>query len=405
MKRHRIWIDRALIVACLVSLVLIAWRGEWQTMALALMAAVYLIARVSVSLIAARRKPERPPPPKPVESAPLVRRVTPAADDQAALVEHLLDQRRYALLLRDQIVGNLSDSQRQRALQALDDSMALVPEGDVLLHNWRAESGEYEDGEPSGERVVRVEALYIDRHPVTNAEYAEFVAAGGYEQMSLWDPEIWPGVLDFVDQSGEPGPRHWQNGSYPRGLADHPVVGVSWYEAAAFARWVGKRLPTDPEWVKAGGWPVSVRGTKPLQRKYPWGDTMNRRFANLWGSGRNGTASVGDYPEGVSVGGVYQLIGNVWEWTHSNFGAWDVAARRLELTGPMKSIRGGAFDTYFDNQATCQFQSGDSSLSRKANIGFRCALGACDVAGLDNQDEELEPSEAVVEDELAEAAA
>ena len=93
----------------------------------------------------------------------------------------------------------------------------------------------------------------------------------------------------------------------------------------------------------------------------------------------NGTCGVHDFSDGVSVGGVYQLIGNVWEWTHSNFGAWDLAARRLEVTGPMKSIRGGAFDTYFDNQATCQFQSGDSSLARKHNIGFRCALGFCDV--------------------------
>jgi iron(II)-dependent oxidoreductase len=86
------------------------------------------------------------------------------------------------------------------------------------------------------------------------------------------------------------------------------------------------------------------------------------------------------FEEGVSVGGVYQLIGNVWEWTHSNFGAWDEAARRLEIQGAMKSLRGGAFDTYFDSQATCQFQSGDSSIARKHNIGFRCCLGLCDLA-------------------------
>lgn len=404
MSRIRYWIDVTLIPASFAALVLVAWHGERLTMMLALMAVVYLAARVAMWLLTPRRKVEAATQPANAEeSAPLVRRVVPAADDQSALVEHLLDQKRYALLLRDQIVGNLSESQRLRANDALNEAMALVPEGDVVLRNWRAESGEYEVGEPAGERVVRVEAVYIDRYPVTNAEFAEFVADGGYEQMSLWDPEIWPGVLDFVDQTGQPGPRNWRDGSYPRGLADHPVVGVSWYEAAAFARWVGKRLPTDPEWVKAGGWPVSVRGAKPLQRKYPWGDTMNRSYANLWGSGHEGTARVSDFSGGVSVGGVYQLIGNVWEWTHSNFGAWDVAARRLELTGPMKSIRGGAFDTYFDNQATCQFQSGDSSLARKHNIGFRCALGACDVAGLDDVIEELEPS--ACEAELEEAAA
>ena len=131
---------------------------------------------------------------------------------------------------------------------------------------------------------------------------------------------------------------------------------------------------------------------------------MNRRFANLWGSGPEGTAAVSAFAEGMSVGGVYHLIGNVWEWTHSNFGAWDVAARKLEVTGPMKSIRGGAFDTYFDNQATCQFQSGDSSLARKRNIGFRCALGVCDVSLLDNGDGQMFEDEQPVED-LAEAAA
>jgi iron(II)-dependent oxidoreductase len=79
------------------------------------------------------------------------------------------------------------------------------------------------------------------------------------------------------------------------------------------------------------------------------------------------------------VGGVQQLIGNVWEWTSSTFGNWEPAGRKIETTMPLKSVRGGAFDTYFDMQAQCQFQSGESPLARKHNIGFRCALGFCDV--------------------------
>ena len=92
-----------------------------------------------------------------------------------------------------------------------------------------------------------------------------------------------------------------------------------------------------------------------------------------------GTISVYELPDGVSVGGIYHLIGNVWEWTSSNFGVWDASRCKLDTSTPMKSIRGGAFDTYFDTQATCQFQSGEHPIHRKHNIGFRCALAMCDV--------------------------
>jgi len=115
------------------------------------------------------------------------------------------------------------------------------------------------------------------------------------------------------------------------------------------------------------------------QRKYPWGNSMDRRRANLWGSGPGRIAPVTEFAEGVSVGGVYQLIGNVWEWTSGSFRGVDHPSGDLTLPVPMKSIRGGAFDTYFDNQATCQFQSGENPLGRKHNIGFRCAVGVCDL--------------------------
>ena len=114
-----------------------------------------------------------------------------------------------------------------------------------------------------------------------------------------------------------------------------------------------------------------------MQRKYPWGNTMERQRANLWGSGPGNTTPIGEFSSGVSVGGVYQMIGNVWEWTADDF-QWVAAGRPIEPL--LKSIRGGAFDTYFDNQATSQFASGENPLGRKHNIGFRCALGICDLA-------------------------
>src|SRR5205823_4544537 len=157
-----------------------------------------------------------------------------------------------------------------------------------------------------------------------------------------WDESIWPAVLGFVDQTGHPGPRYWRGGLSPVGLDDHPVVGVSWYEACAFARWAGKRLPTDPEWVKAGAWPVVAEGSRPVQRRFPWGDAMDRRRVNLWASGQHTTVSVRALPTGASASGVEQLIGNVWEWTSSGFGGWEPAGRKIETAMPLKSIRGGA---------------------------------------------------------------
>lgn len=310
------------------------------------------------------------------------------------LAEQMIAQGRVALLLRPQVASGLSRADLEAAQAALDDAMAIVPQGPVVM---RSRSYDERDEDPAvrAERIVNVEGLFLDRFTVTNREFLEFVEDGGYEQMSLWDEAIWPAVLGFVDRTGQPGPRYWENGAFPTGKEDHPVVGVSWYEACAFARWTGKRLPTDAEWVKAGSWPVVAEGSKPVQRRFPWGDSMDRKRVNLWGSPYSGTTPVHALPDGASVNGVQQLVGNVWEWTSSTFGAWEPAGRKIETVTPLKSIRGGAFDTYFDTQAQCQFQSGDSPLSRKHNLGFRCALGFCDVYLADNSSpEESEPAPA-----------
>jgi iron(II)-dependent oxidoreductase len=324
-------------------------------------------------------------------------------NDLSSLVEGMLERRRYALLLRRQLVSNLTPRQFQRARDDLERQMALVPAGNVSLG---PSHGAAADDEAAGAAADTryVEAMLLDRYPVTNREYFSFVEAGGYEQMSIWDPQIWTAVFDFVDSTGTPGPRFWKHGKFPRGEEDFPVVGVSWYEAAAYARWVGKRLPTEAEWFKAGSWPVPLSDKQQWQRKFPWGDTMDRERCNLWGSGPGKAVAVSEFSSGVSVGGVYQLIGNVWEWTSGNFGASDAEQDDLILPAPMKSIRGGAFDTYFENQATCQFQSGESPLSRKHNIGFRCAIGLCDVASPEPAGEREPNDDPQAPEELQEAA-
>jgi len=85
--------------------------------------------------------------------------------------------------------------------------------------------------------------------------------------MGLWDARIWPAVLEMVDQTGLPGPRFWKDGCHAEGEEDLPVVGVSWYEAQACARWMGKRLPSDAEWAKAACWPLSTDGPALVERR------------------------------------------------------------------------------------------------------------------------------------------
>jgi gamma-glutamyl hercynylcysteine S-oxide synthase len=312
-------------------------------------------------------------------------------NENASMVGEMIEQGRVALLLRPQIASSLPATDLQAAQDALDDRMAMVPEGQVAMRGRCYDTLE-EKAAQGAERLIHVEGLFLDRFTVTNRDFYEFVAAGGYEQMSLWDEAIWPAVLSFVDRTGQPGPRYWENGTYVKKKADHPVVGVSWYEATAFARWAGKRLPSDAEWVKAASWPVFAEGGRPVQRRFPWGDAMDRRLANIWGSGHDGTVAVRDVPGGASVNGVEQLVGNVWEWTSSSFGAWEPTNRKIETAMPLKSIRGGAFDTYFEAQAHAQFQSGETPLSRKHNIGFRCALGFCDVAHMSGEELESRPA-------------
>ncbi len=301
-----------------------------------------------------------------------------------ALVDHMLASDRYALLLRPQIVQDLAPRQAARAASALEAGMSLIPAGEMLVaasgSKVRVTSDQSNHAAKRPQRVW-IDAVYIDRFAVSNRQYHQFVVSGGYAEHSLWDPEIWQMLSEFVDETGALGPRFWKNGKYERGWENHPVTGVNWFEASAYACWVGKRLPSDAEWIKAGAWPVTLPDGTQSERTFPWGDAMDRNRANLWRSGPGFTAPVEAFVAGGSAGDVRQLIGNVWEWTSGRLEDPDLLDSNSDTDNGSSfcSLRGGAFDTYFDAQATCRFQSGDHPLSRKHNIGFRCALGVCDL--------------------------
>lgn len=256
----------------------------------------------------------------------------------------------------------------QAAAARVDDQFVLVPEGFASLPKT------VNDYAGCPELDIETNPFLLARCPVTNAEYQNFVDAGGYEDLELWPKDIWPHLIDFVDQAEQPGPRYWRDGRYDKHLAEHPVVGINYYEAVAYSRWAGYRLPTEAEWQMSASW--RIRSSAHVLRRYPWGDAFDSTRCNIWAAGVGETVPVNSYESGAAPNGALQLIGNVWEWTGSNFEVTDDEGRLIVGDMLMKAIRGGAFDTYFSCQATSCFRTGAASLARTRNMGFRCVMNA-----------------------------
>jgi iron(II)-dependent oxidoreductase len=160
---------------------------------------------------------------------------------------------------------------------------------------------------------------------VTNAEFAAFVDGRGYERRELWSHQGWrwrTQVRAVQPVYWRRAGSQWESRSFDawRPLAaDAPVVHVCWYEAEAYCRWAGRRLPTEPEWEAAAAGEPDATGLSTRRRRFPWGDQEpTRERANLdhwWG----GLLDVAALPDGDSAFGCRQMLGNVWEWTASAF--------------------------------------------------------------------------------------
>jgi len=260
------------------------------------------------------------------------------------------------------------------ARSVLEREMAFVPGGEVCLIQDVAVTT------PNGLEIVSqpsepslVDPIYLDRNCVTNADYAKFVDSGGYSNPRYWPEGILANVLRFVDNDDQPGPKSWSDGKPSRERLDHPVVGVCWYEANAYASWAGKRLPSTEEWQRAGTWPKGNVGAG-SELRYPWGNAFDPFKANTWACGTGRTFPVDAFSDGNTPNGVGQLIGNVWEWVDAQFQPLSQDGVSAQLKEASAEIRGGAFDTYFHSQATCQFRTGQPLLFRGANVGFRCCV-------------------------------
>ncbi|MDB4676655.1 formylglycine-generating enzyme family protein [bacterium] len=271
----------------------------------------------------------------------------------------------------------------------LNSEMAYVPGGPVNLSNDTIT--QVTDGfevDTTQQERVHVSGLYLDRYCITNSDYMRFVESGGYDNPDLWPEHILEQVLHFNDRTEQPGPTTWQNGKPLKEYANHPVTGICWFEANAYATWIGKRLPSSEQWQRAGIWTqTQVNGGEP---SYPWGNGFDQSKARLWNHDSLHTADVQQFPEGSTSNGIHQLIGNVWEWVDSQFYPSTQPGITANLHTVHAEIRGGAFDTYFPSQATCQFRTGQPILRRAKNIGFRCCIDAADLIAENDSNESQE---------------
>jgi len=233
-----------------------------------------------------------------------------------------------------------------------------------------------------GAHETDVPGFHMDKTPVTNHEYLEFVEDGGYQREELWNSEGWKWIqtenVSAPKYWYQPEPHSWwtERFGFDEPLrADAPVAHVSWYEADAYARWAGKRLPTEAEWEKVASWdPVS--GTR---RLFPWGEEPpTPEHANVDQLAFQ-TADVGAYPEGASAYGVLGMIGDVWEWTASDFQAYpgfqSFPYREYSevFFGPAyKVLRGGSWATR-PIAIRNTFRNWDYPIRRQLFVGFRCA--------------------------------
>lgn len=240
---------------------------------------------------------------------------------------------------------------------ALAQEMITIPAGAFSMGR---DDGQ-EDERPA--HPVHLPAFQIDRLPVTNAQFAEFLNARGHSNA---------GGARYYDYDDSDARIHQVNGKYvaDRGFENHPVVEPSWLGAREYCAWRNKRLPTEAEWEKA------ARGTD--ARRYPWGNSAPTPGQAQFGTHFNDTASVENFNAGASPYGVLGMAGNAWHWVSSAYRPYPYRADdgREDLTpGPVRSTRGGGHDSPAGEITTTQR---GRTLSRNPraghhNISFRCA--------------------------------
>jgi formylglycine-generating enzyme required for sulfatase activity len=221
-------------------------------------------------------------------------------------------------------------------------------------------------GEDGEQHPVRLGPFNLARYPVTNAQFRRF-AEKDYTDDAYWTPQ-------GIEWRNKATQRHGLVNDPQWGIDNRPAVGLTWHEAVAYARWLARktgrpfRLPTEAEWERAAA------GTD--GRKYPWGNRTSDDTTNTREAAIGQTTAVGIFPGDKTPEGIYDLGGNVWEWTGSLDRAYPYkAADGREAVGAagQRILRGGAYDTLRKFAHCSQRRPADPS-TRAALIGFRVAM-------------------------------
>ena len=262
---------------------------------------------------------------------------------------------------------------------AVDTDVMVRFEGGAVGLGTDDRSVAYDNERPRHD--VDLAAFEIDVYPVTNGEYRRFVDAGGYAADEIWSDR----GRAWRDEEGLEAPKYWMRleDRWAERFMDRvipldptrPVSHVCYWEAEAFATWAGKRLPTEVEWETAASWDPST-GTS---RSYPWGDDaptpMHANLDALFFE----TTPVGSYPAGESALGCHDMLGNVWEWTSSDFEPYPgyhtfpyPEYSEVFFGDEYKVLRGGSWATRF-GAIRNTFRNWDYPIRRQIFSGFRCA--------------------------------
>jgi len=216
------------------------------------------------------------------------------------------------------------------------------------------------------QHIVYLDAYQISKYEITNSQYKAFMDAGGYSNIDYWTTEgwTWRTIYNVTE------PAYWTAESYNSGMAfpNHPVVGVSWYEANAFCNWAGVHLPTEAQWEKAARYTDA--------RYYPWGSTWDGSKCNSSDNTPPDTfalsSPVGFFLAGASDYGVYDMAGNASEWCNDWYVSYPGSSSPFDYTGSSRVLRSASFGSH-DNNCRSANRTQFPTSDRYVYTGFRPA--------------------------------